>query len=413
MRIVVWGINYPPEKTGIGPCNGALCEFLVEMGNDVTMLTSFAYYPAWRKQARDAGKLFESETVNGVKVLRCWHYVPAKPNVLTRILHEISFVTFSGLRLLVDSRPDLLIVVSPPLFLGAAARVACSLRGGRYLMHIQDLQPDAAIRLGMVRSKMLIDLLRWMESVAYQGAWRVSAISQTMLKILRKRGVSKHKLVYLPNGIQVPPAVKAGRFRERNHFSANKFLVIYSGNLGAKQGLHTLIVAWRFRTGNAMELVICGEGSGKKRLMEAANGLPNVSFKDLLDEQDYHEMLADADLLVIPLVSGAGDSFLPHKLLSSCAAGKPVLAVCDLDSELAQIVTKYRCGEVVSPGDPHSLAPILDRLSNDRTRLQSMGHAARELAERFEQGKVLRQFWEQIECADRQVANAELAISGR
>ena len=86
MRIVVWGINYLPEVTGIAPFNGALCEFLVAQGHDVTMLTAFPYYPAWRKRARDAGKWFESETSNGVRILRCWHYVPAITSTPRRML---------------------------------------------------------------------------------------------------------------------------------------------------------------------------------------------------------------------------------------------------------------------------------------------------------------------------------------
>jgi colanic acid biosynthesis glycosyl transferase WcaI len=105
-----------------------------------------------------------------VRVLRCWHYVPRQANSLKRILHELSFVVTSFCTLLTFPKSDLLVVISPPLFLGVAARLSCLLRGGRYLMHIQDLQPDAAIKLGMVRSPVLIKLLRGLESAAYRGA---------------------------------------------------------------------------------------------------------------------------------------------------------------------------------------------------------------------------------------------------
>ena len=411
MRIVVWGINYPPERTGIAPCNGALCEFLAEMGNDVTMLTTFPYYPAWRKQTKDADKLFGSETLNGVQVVRCWHYVPSRPNPLKRILHELSFVAVSFLRLLFASCPDLLIVVSPPLLLGVAARAVCLLRGGRYLMHVQDLQPDAAIRLGMVRSKALIDLFRRAECTAYRGAWRASAISRSMLEALLTRGVPEDKLLYFPNGVQPPRSVSVGRFRELNRFGPDKFLVVYSGNLGVKQGLQTLIDARKILRNRSIELIICGEGAEKERLLAAASGLPNVWFKGLLDEQSYQEMLADADLTVIPLMAGSGNSFFPHKLLSSCAAGKPVLAVCDPESELARTVRMNRCGVVVPPQNPQYLAQTLDALSKDRTMLESMGQAAREFAEQFKPEKVLKQFWEQVEQANGRPASAELAVS--
>jgi colanic acid biosynthesis glycosyl transferase WcaI len=400
MRIVVWGINYLPEVTGIAPFNGALCEFLIAQGYDVTMLTAFPYYPIWRKRARDAGKWFESETSNGLRILRCWHYVPATASTPRRILHELSFVAASSLRLLFTSKPDLLIVVSPPLLLGVAARAACRLRGGRYLVHIQDLQPDAAIRLGMVRSRTFIDALHRLESAAYRGAWRISAISHGMLDALRKRGVPEEKLVYFPNGVRPPKEVRAGRFRETNRFDADRFLVVYSGNLGVKQGLQSLVDAGRNLKDRPIKLIICGEGPEKKRLLAAANGLPNVWFKGLLDEQSYQEMLADADLLVLPVVSGSGNSFLPAKLLSSCAAGKPVLAICDPDSELARIVRTSRCGEVLPPGNPQRIAQTLVALSNERTRLRTMGKAAKDFAEQYAQDKLLKEFWEKLKIAD-------------
>ena len=408
MRVVVWGINYPPEMIGIAPLNSALCEFLVEAGHEVKMLTAFPYYPAWRKQARDARKLFESEIINGVRVERCWHYVPFRITMLNRVLHELSFVLTSFCRLLFNPRPDLLIVVSPPLLLGVAARAACLLCGGRYLVHIQDLQPDAAINLGMIRSPSFVSLLRRMESAAYRGAWRISAISDGMLNALRERGVPEGKLFYFPNGVRFPQEVRVGRFREVNQFSADRFLVVYSGNLGAKQGLRILVDAARYLKNRSIDLIICGEGPQKRPLLAAADGLSNVRIKGLLDERSYREMLADADLLVLSLLAGAGNSFFPHKLLSACAAGKPVLAVCDLDSELAQVVRATGSGEVVPPANAPRLAERLDALSTDRARLKSMGMAAREFAEQFAQEKVLTRFWEQVQAAPVRNQRAEL-----
>jgi putative colanic acid biosynthesis glycosyltransferase WcaI len=396
MRIVVWGINYPPEVIGIAPLNEALCEFLLEGGHNVTMLTAFPYYPAWRKETKDARKLFESENIKGVEVVRCWHYVPSRPTTLKRVVHELSFVVTSLLKLLFSPKADFLIVVSPPLLLGVAARLACQFRGGQYLIHIQDVQPDAAIRLGMIRSRRLIKILSCLEAVAYAGAWRISAISRGMLEALRKRGVPEAKLIYFPNGVQPSNGVAIGRFRELNQFSADKFLVVYSGNLGVKQGLQTLLDAAGKLKDRPIELLICGDGPNKEPLLAAANSLSNVWFKGLLDERTYREMLADADLLVVPLVAGAGNSFLPHKLLSSCAAGKPVLAICDFDSELARMVLTNRCGEVAPPENAQHLAELLDTLSKDRARLELMGIAARKFAEQFNQETVLKQFWEQV-----------------
>jgi colanic acid biosynthesis glycosyl transferase WcaI len=98
MRILVWGINYAPELIGIAPCTVALCEYLAKEGYDVTMLTAFPYYPAWRKRTADARRIFQAERLNGVRVLRSWHYVPKRVSTVKRILHEFSFVALSFLR---------------------------------------------------------------------------------------------------------------------------------------------------------------------------------------------------------------------------------------------------------------------------------------------------------------------------
>src|SRR5262245_59290281 len=138
MRIVVWGINYSPELTGIAPYNTALCNFLRARGYDVAMVTGFPYYPAWRKIPGDARVLYRREELEGVSVHRCWLYVPAQPTVFKRILHEVSFATLSLARLFFLRRADLYVVISPPLLLGAAAWLLTWFKCAPFVFHVQD-----------------------------------------------------------------------------------------------------------------------------------------------------------------------------------------------------------------------------------------------------------------------------------
>ena len=153
MKILVWGINYAPEATGIAPYNVALCEFLRRAGHDVRMLTTFAYYPAWRKAPGDTGKLYRTDLINDVPVHRCWHYVPSRVSSLRRIVHEGTFVLTSFLRALTLPRAEIMVVVSPPLLLGAAAAWLGRIKRTPFVFHVQDLQPDAAVGLGMLKKK--------------------------------------------------------------------------------------------------------------------------------------------------------------------------------------------------------------------------------------------------------------------
>jgi colanic acid biosynthesis glycosyl transferase WcaI len=397
MQIVVWGINYAPELIGIAPCNVALCEYLVRKGFDVTMLTAFPYYPTWRKRAGDANRIFRSEQVNGVRVLRCWHYVPQQISSGKRILHELSFVIVSFVRLVFIARPDLLIVISPPLLAGAMARFISFLKGIRYLLHLQDLQPDAAIHLGMIKSSTLIHALKTLEAIAYRGAWRITAVSGGMLDVLRKRGALEAKLRCFPNGTHPFVQAPRGRFRALNRFDSDKFLVVYAGNLGVKQGLEHLMLAMRSVRNPAIQLIICGEGAQKERLVTLADGLQNVWFKGVLEPKDYMEMIVDVDLMVVSLAPGSGSSFFPSKLLSACSAGKPVMAICDIDSELATVVETCRCGVVVCPTDTEALGRRLEKLSHDPELLERMGRAAKQLGDRFPWSEVLEKFTREAE----------------
>jgi colanic acid biosynthesis glycosyl transferase WcaI len=107
MKVTIWGINYAPELTGIAPYNRALCEHLQQTGHEVRMVTTFSYYPVWKKSAADRGKLFRTDVLNGVNVFRCWHYVPQRVTTLKRIVHEATFITTTFLRLLTLPRPDI------------------------------------------------------------------------------------------------------------------------------------------------------------------------------------------------------------------------------------------------------------------------------------------------------------------
>src|SRR5438105_491568 len=135
MRVLVWGINYAPEVTGIGPYNTALCEYLRAAGHEAEMLTTFAYYPMWRREPADGGQLWRTDTISGVPVHRCWHYVPPRVTRWKRMLHEASFVATSLLRGLILPRPDVLVVVSPPLLLGLAASFVSALWQRPYVFH--------------------------------------------------------------------------------------------------------------------------------------------------------------------------------------------------------------------------------------------------------------------------------------
>lgn len=397
MRIIVWGINYAPEFTGIAPHSVALCEFLHARGHDVEMVSTFSYYPTWRKLPEDQGKLFRSDVINGVRVHRCWHFVPERVSPLKRIIHEASFITTSFLRMLLLPRPYVFVVVSPPLALGAAAWLMGLVKSAPFVFHVQDLQPDAALKLGMLKQGWFTRALLWLEAFAYAKAARVSSITRGMLDVFRSKGVPDEKLVYFPNAIALrdaPPPPARGLFRTRNGFAPDEFIAVYAGNLGVKQGLDVLIEAARLVTDTRIRILICGAGAQREVLAVRVQelGLPNVTMLPLQEGEEYRSLLADVDVCFITQQAGAGNSFFPSKLLGLLAQGKPVIIVADSESELARSVDEGQYGLSLPPGQPAELARVLDSLAADPQRLARYSAAGQQYVQQWEKTSVMENF---------------------
>ncbi len=402
MKVYLWGINYAPELTGIAPYNVVLARHLRDHGHAVHMVTSFAYYPAWRKDPSDKHRLYRTDDDQGIPIHRCWHYVPSRVSAIKRILHEGSFVATSFLRLLTLEKPDVLVVVSPPLLLGAAAWVVSRLRRCPYVFHVQDMQPDAAVGLGMLKPGMLTRLLYGLESLAYRKAARVSGISDGMMEAFRRKGVPPEKILYFPNGVVVPERAAIGStgvFRRNYNYGSGDFLAVYSGNLGMKQGLSILVEAARLVHSPRIRLVICGDGAARPMLAEAIEkaSLKNTALLPLQSEADYHHMLRDADVILIPQQQGSGASFLPSKLLPALAYAKPILAVADDTSALAQAMRVGLFGRCVAPAQPEQLAFMLDNFVENVGQLRQMGERGREYVQQFEMNRVLSAYREELE----------------
>ncbi len=401
MRIIVWGINYAPEFAGIAPHNVALCEFLDAEGHEVEMVTSFAYYPTWQKSDGDRGRLYRTDLVNRIPVHRCWHFVPARVSALKRILHEATFVFTSTLRALFLSAPDVLVIVSPPLLLGMAAWLVGKFKRAPFVFHVQDMQPDAAVGLGMLKANWFAKALYGLEAFAYRKAARVSGITPGMLASFRGKGVPESKLVYFPNTIELKSDLRTsegGSFRTRHGFAPDDFLAVYSGNLGVKQGLDILLQTAPLLRDPRVRIVICGDGAQREALATRARELELANVRMLPFEDDYRALLVDADLCFITQQIGSGNSFFPSKLLGLLAEGRPVVAVSAPESELAIALGQGGFGVNIAPGRPEELGELLDALANDPERLAGYGSAGRRYVQQFEKHRVMNSFANELKA---------------
>ena len=363
MRIFLLGINYHPELTGIGKYTGELATWLAEQNQEVIVATAPPYYPEWKVHPGYSPFRFRQENIEGVTVIRCPLWVPKRPSGMARILHLASFAISSSLAAIYAGyryRPDLIIVIEPPLFCSPTAILLARFTKGRSWLHIQDLEVDAAFELNILKSERLRHWALRIESTLMRNFDRVSTISDAMLKRVGQKGVPLDRLVLFGNWADLThlsPDPKAGlQFKESQNIPKNQRIALYSGNLGEKQGVEIVVEAAQLlRHRSDLTFIICGSGAAEIRLREIAKGLPNVIFLPLQPKEVFHQMLNAADVHLLPQRHDAADLVMPSKLTGILAVGGLVVATALQETQVGRVVQAVG-GYLTIPGDAEAFA---------------------------------------------------------
>jgi colanic acid biosynthesis glycosyl transferase WcaI len=386
---------FRPDHAGIAIYSTDFVDYLVEHGGSVRVVTTFPFYPAWRKRPEDEGRLFRRDIEHGYEVFRGYSYVPGRVTALKRMWHEASCAIFGFLSCVRAGRVDVVVVFSPPIALCVISWLWARLTGATFVINVQDLPVDAARSLGMMQQGPLLRVIGAVESWVYRRTDQITTISHAMLAILRAKGVSEERLRLVPNWIDVArhgEAVAAGRFRATQGIASDAFVVAYAGNIGVKQGLDQLVrLAAHFRGRPDLVFVIAGEGADKPRIMQLVQelGADNVRVLPFLAPTDYRELLADSDLVFVAQRAGAGDNFFPSKLLGIMALARPLLITADAASELFIEATRAQCGYVAQYGEIAALAQAVESAIADPGKLREMGRNGAAWVRRFDRDEVL------------------------
>jgi colanic acid biosynthesis glycosyl transferase WcaI len=312
-----------------------------------------------------------------------------------RILHLLSFAA-SALPVILFQKarhPDLVFTVAPTLFSAPLAALRGHRNRQRNWLHIQDFEMDAGLNLSVVKHLPGMErIARHWEKGVYGKFATISTISNAMMKKLVEKGVPPEAIQYFPNWIDIDlihPLEGENWYRRELHFDNSDVVIVYSGSIGQKQGLETLIeAAQKLVEHSHIHLVICGDGPGKLNLQKLAEGFTNIHFLPIQPAESLNELLNMADIHVLPQKAGAADLVMPSKLLGMLASGRPVIAACPPGSELFKIVNEV--GLVAPPENASTLADqILLLASDQRLRLELGSRGRSYVVEHFSSGSVL------------------------
>jgi colanic acid biosynthesis glycosyl transferase WcaI len=279
----------------------------------------------------------------------------------------------------------------------------CKLTGAKSVLHIQDYEVDAMLGLGMAgKSGGLVERFAYaVESWLMQRFDRVSSISFSMLEKARQKGVMSDRLMFFPNWADtnfVNPQVDGTHLRQAWGFSATDQIVLYAGNMGAKQGLEIVIdAAERFVDRVNVKFVMVGVGAHVDTLKElaVAKGLKNVDFKPLQAWEVVPAMLAMADVHLVVQKKGAADAVLPSKLTNILSAGGFGVVTAERDTELGRLAVEYP--GIYTCVDPENLNAFCDGLTAELQRSSGINMVARSYAEQnLDKNAILSRFRQEL-----------------
>lgn len=382
MRILIYGINYTPELTGIGKYTGEMCSWLAAQGHEVRVVTTPPYYPEWKIKNGYSGKRYRTEYLDAVKVVRCPLWVPAKPSGLKRIAHLFSFA-ISSLPVAFSQalfwRPDMVFTVEPAIFSAPGAWFAARIGGAKSWLHIQDFELDAAFDMGIVKGPAIKSFIMGLEKKLLKRFDTVSTISPRMMDKLSAKGVDGFQKFLFPNWVDtagIYPQPHKNTIRKELGIPESRIVLLYSGNMGEKQGLEIVIDAARALShNNELSFILCGDGAVKNKIMELAKDLDNVRFMDLQPLEKLNDLLNMADIHLLPQRADIEDLVMPSKLLGIFSSGKPVIATAHDNTQIARAITDR--GLVVKPGDARAFTEAILALSTDSEKRKKYGEAAR------------------------------------
>ena len=406
MRILFHALNYAPEPTGTGKYTAEMAEWLASRGHAVDVIAAPPHYPGWSiaPEYRNRGR--QLETIRGVHVYRVPVRLPGPPTdaaptgtapvrvgTKDRLLLETSY-TLNSLPVwvreaLLHNRYDLAVAICPPLQSSLLPLLYSALRGVPWIVHVQDLQVDAAVRLNLLRRGAGIRALYRAESFFLRHAAEVTTITQPMADRIIEKGARPDRVAVYENWAnldEVRPHLRDNACR-RDALGADPddVVVMYAGNMGEKQGLDLLLDAAQvLESDRAIRFALIGNGAARSRLeQEAANRrLSNLRFSNVQPRERLGEMLAAADIHAVVQKPEAADLVMPSKLTNIFAAGRPVVATAEPGTALYHAVIDSGAGVVTEPLKPAAFAQAVAALASNADQRVEMGRKARRYAER-------------------------------
>jgi len=408
MKITSLEVGFPPELAS-GRLPYEFSSELVKRGYEVTVVTVFPrrYLMSEKIRSRKSG-FFYWDTMNGVRVIRVqpeFSHTPLWARAVEYIVVPVSLF-FGGL---LAGKSDLVLCSSPPLFAAFSGCLLGKVRRVPVMLRLQDIHPDALVKLGIIKNSLLIRFLELLEKFTYKCVTKMTVISEGCLKLVISKGIGRQKIELIPNWTDVDSmrtSTKLDNFRREQGLS-DKFVVTYAGIMSWPQDLETLVESANLlQDSNHIQFLLVGQGEQKKLLEEKVRKLKlkNVRFLPLQPRETYFEILQASDVCLVSLKKSYTSPTVPSKMLDIMICSKPIIANVPEGSDVHAIIDQANCGIWVEAGNAEQFKQAILKLYGDIQLREEMGKRGREHVETH---------FSFTACVDRYEAIMSRALHGR
>lgn len=362
LRILVVGLNFEPEVSGIAPYTSGLAHGLTARGHDVEVVTGYPHYPQWHVHDGYAGATM-SEDLGGIRTRRLRHFVPDRPTTARRIRMELDF----GLRAVACrwGQPEVVVLVSPALVSSMLVAWRARRAGIPVVTWVQDIYTLGVEQAGDGRLKPLVQTI---ESRLLEHSSRVVVIHDRFRHYLQTQLAVRSDVDVVRNWshVEQAPAFDRAAVRRKHGWAEHEYVVLHAGNMGAKQGLENVVRASRIASDRRLPIrfVLLGDGL-RRRDLEALDPNDRLQFIDPLPDGDFEQALGAADALLVNELPGLTEMSVPSKLTTYWSTGRPVIAAADVRSTTAEEIAVSRAGVLVLPNEPEVLIDAVEGLAAD------------------------------------------------
>ena len=374
--------NYWPEPTGIAIYTTDFAESLQAQNHKVSVLTSLPHYPWWRIPSGFDHLREGAGTHNGVSIIRAKHLVPPKMNALLRVRFETSL--WWNLRRvsksMLGSDFDVVIACIPTVAAGVVGKKIVKKLGAPLGLIVQDLSGAGAKQSGLRGGAVISKIAHAVEGKTLHGANGLVVVSPAMRDVVIGLGVTESRITQISNySARTISNVDRTTARSKFGWLPDDFVVIHTGNMGAKQDLENVVRAANSLNGfSKIKIFLVGHGNQESKLKALCLGKSYISVLPAVSDADYSALLSAADLLLVNERSTQMEMSLPSKLTSYLFSGRPVIAAVPKGGATWKFLDGI--AELVEAEKPFLLANAIRELSQNPEKRRDLASKGLEFA---------------------------------